>query len=338
MAFRFKLGEPFEEGIRRITVDQITRAQAQLEDRGDHAVAVHETRKGLKRLRALLRLIRPAIGEDAFRRENAQLRDIGLSLSGARDRHVLLETANKLEGAAGMGRKGLMGGLRDSIAAANGEGLPLSMKQAQGRLAEANDRLAELHIEGSGFDIVDAGLERSYGKARRAFAEAYDEPTDEAFHEWRKGAQAHWRQMTLLARAWPEYLGARASEARTLSQLLGDDHDLAMLVAFVHSEAAAGISGEHAALIEKAARQRQAELREAARPRGDRLFAEPPKRLRRSIGAYWLAAAALKEHELDDAAADRPLKRVRRQSAPRRRVAGAAKAGAKGQAKVEAKA
>ena len=334
MAFRFKLGEPFEEGIRRIIVDQITRAQAQLEDRGDHAVAVHETRKGLKRLRALLRLIRPAIGEDAFRRENAQLRDIGLSLSGARDRHVLLETANKLEGAAGMGRKGLMSGLRDSIAAANGEGLPLSMKQAQGRLAEANDRLAELPIEGSGFDIVGAGLERSYSKARRAFAEAYDEPTDEAFHEWRKGAQAHWRQMTLLARAWPEYLGARASEARTLSQLLGDDHDLAMLVAFVHSEAAAGISGEHAALIEKAARQRQAELREAARPRGARLFTEPPKRLRRSIGAYWQAAAALKEHELDEAAADdRPLKRVRRQSAPRRRVPGAAKAGARGQAK-----
>ena len=176
-----------------------------------------------------------------------------------------------------MGRKGLMGGLRACIAAANGEGLPLSMKEAQDRLAEANDRLAELRIEGSGFDIVGAGLERSYRKARRAFAQAYHQPTDEAFHEWRKGAQAHWRQMTLLARAWPEYLGARASEARTLSQLLGDDHDLAMLVAFVHSEAATTISGEHAALIEKAARQRQAELRAAARPRGDRLFAEPPE-------------------------------------------------------------
>ena len=338
MSFRFKLGEPFEEGVRRIVVDQIARAQAQLGDKGYHAVAVHETRKGLKRLRALLRLIRPAIGEDAFRRENTQLRDIGLSLSGARDRHVLLETANKLEGDAGMGRKGLIGGLRACIAAANGEGLPLSMQQAQDRLAEANDRLAALHIEGSGFDIVGAGLELSYRKARRAFAHAYDRPTDEAFHEWRKGAQAHWRQMTLLARAWPEYVGARASEARTLSQLLGDDHDLAMLVAFVHSEAATAISGEHSALIEKAARQRQAELREAARPRGDRLFAEPPKRLRRSVGAYWQAAAALKEHELDEATADGPVRRVRRESAPRRRLSGAAKPGAKGHPKAQAKA
>ncbi len=135
--------------------------------------------------------------------------------------------------------------------------------------------------------------------------------------------------MTLLARAWPEYLGARASEARTLSQLLGDDHDLAMLVAFVHSDAATTISGEHAALVEKAARQRQAELRACAKPRGERLFAEAPERLRRSIGVYWQAATALKEHELDEAGAETPAKRIRRQSAPRRRLAVATKTAAK---------
>ncbi len=115
MAFRFKLGEPFDEGCRRIAVDQIERAQSQLHDKGDQAIAVHETRKSLKRLRALLRLVRPAMGEAAFKQENAQLRDIGLSLSGERDRHVLLETVNKLEGSAGFGRRGLVGSLRECI-------------------------------------------------------------------------------------------------------------------------------------------------------------------------------------------------------------------------------
>ncbi len=333
MAFRFKLGEPFEEGVRRIAVEQIERAQNELQTKGDHAVAVHETRKALKRLRALLRLVRPAMGDDAFKQENAQLREIGLSLSGARDRHVLLETVNKLEGAAGLSRKGLVSGLRASIAAANGEGAPVTMKEAQGRLDEAKIRLTEVRLQGGGFDVVGAGLERSYRKACRTFRKAYNQPSDEGFHEWRKGAQAHWRQMTLLARAWPEYLGARASEARTLSQLLGDDHDLAMLVAFVHSDAATTISGEHAALIEKAARQRQAELRVRAKPRGDRLFAEVPKRLRRSIGIYWQAATALKEQELDEAGAETPAKRIRRQSAPRRRLAVATKTTPKAGAK-----
>jgi CHAD domain-containing protein len=325
MAFRFKLGEPFDEGCRRIAVDQIVRAQSQLHDKGDQAIAVHETRKSLKRLRALLRLVRPAMGEDAFKQENAQLRDIGLSLSGERDRHVLLETVNKLEGSAGFGRRGLVGSLRECIVAANGEGAPLSVRQSTSRIVDAKKRLAELHIHGSGFDVVGAGLERSYRRARRAFREAYDEKTDEAFHDWRKGTQAHWRQMTLLSRAWPDYLGARASEARNLSQILGDDHDLAMLVVFVHSDAAAGLSNEQAAIVEKAARQRQAELRETAKPRGERLFAGGPRTLRRSIDIYWQSAVALKEHELEEGAVP-AVKHIRRQSAPRRRAAAASKA------------
>ncbi|MDP1910297.1 MAG: CHAD domain-containing protein [Hyphomicrobium sp.] len=273
------------------------------------------------------------MGEAAFKRENAQLREIGLSLSGARDRHVLLETVNKLEGGAGLGRKGLIANVRACIAAANGDGPPPSMQQAQDRLADTQKRLAELPIEGSGFDVVAAGLERSYRKARRAFREAYDKPSDEAFHEWRKGAQAHWRQMTLLSRAWPEYLDARAGEARCLSQLIGDDHDLALLVAFVHSDVAAGLGNEQGAIVEKAARQRQAELREAARPRGERLFAEAPKRLRDSIGVYWRSAVGLKERELDEASVAETAKRVRRHSAPRRRTTATGKGAAKAQAK-----
>jgi CHAD domain-containing protein len=322
MAFRFKLGEPFDEGSRRIAVEQIERAQSSLHDkRGDQAIAVHETRKSLKRLRALLRLIRPAMGEQAFKAENSQLRDIGLSLSSARDRHVLLETVDKLERAARFGRKGLAETLRQTIAAANGEGTPLGTRQALVRLAEAKKGLGDLHISGTGFEVVAPGLERSYRRARRAFSAAYREPSDEAFHEWRKGAQAHWRQMTLLSRAWPDYLGARAAEARNLSQLLGDDHDLAVLIAFVHSDAGAALHGEQAALIERAARQRQDELRLTARPYGERLFIDTPKRLRRNIGVYWKAALDAKEHELD-AGGTRPVpptKRVRRQSAPRQR-------------------
>lgn len=300
MAFRFKLGEPFEEGCQRIAREQIERAQSQLREVGDQAIAVHETRKSLKRLRALLRLIRPAIGEDTFKQENDQLRQIGRSLSGARDRHVLIETVNKLEAASGLGRKGLADTLRKSLLAANGAGAPLdsaAMKQAQSRLTETKKRLARLRIAGSGFDIVGPGLEACYRKARRAFRTAYDEGTDEAFHEWRKGTQHQWRQMTLLSRAWPGYLGARASEARILSQALGDDHDLAMLVAFVRSDAAAGITAEQAGAIEKAVRQRQRTLRDMAKPRGARLFAEGARSLRRSIADYWQAAAALKEHE-----------------------------------------
>lgn len=297
MAFRFKLSEPFAEGCRRVAREQIERAQIQLKAGKDASVAVHETRKCMKRLRALLRLIRPAIGEQAFRSENAHLRDIGAMLSGTRDRHVLIETMSKLEAASG--HNGLGDGVRKLLMEQNGQQGDdvdaAAMKQALKELDEARKRLSRLRISGRGFDIVGAGLEASYRKARRAFREAYENSEDEAFHEWRKGAQQHWRHMVLLARAWPECLEARINEARDLSQLLGDDHDLAILAAFVGSERATAIPPKQVALIEKLARERQAELRKIARPIGDRLFAESAKALRRRMATYWEAAVTHKE-------------------------------------------
>lgn len=297
MAFRFKLSEPFDEGCRRVAREQFERAQSQLKTGADAAVAVHETRKCLKRLRALLRLIRPAIGDATFRSENAHLREIGVMLSGARDRHVLIETVTKLEAASG--HEGLADPVRKLLTEQNGvQGDDVdaaAMKQALKELDQAHKRFARLRIPGRGFVAVGGGLEASYRKARRAFRDAYETQTDDAFHEWRKGAQQHWRHMVLLSRAWTDCMDARIAEARQLSQLLGDDHDLAILAAFVRSERAAAIPEEQVALIENLARERQARLRALSRPVGDRLFAEGPKALRRRMAAYWEAAAAYKE-------------------------------------------
>ena len=308
MAFRLKLAEPFGDGCKRIAREQIDRAQAQLKDADDPPVAVHETRKSLKRLRALLRLIRPSIGDEVFRAENAQLREIARILSGARDRHVLLETIAKLEAGAGASRHTLARNVREVLNGANGGEGPVdvaAMRQAHSRLAEAKGRFARLRLAGGGFDLVGAGLERSYRQARRAFNAAYDELTDEAFHECRKSTQQHWRHMALLTRAWPACLGARISEARRLSQILGDDHDLAMLVAFVRSEAGARLGQERIAKVETLARQRQRELRALAKPAGARLFAEGAGALRRRIAVYWEAAVALREPDEDEGRKDK---------------------------------
>jgi CHAD domain-containing protein len=303
MAFRFRLAESFEEGCQRIAREQIDRAQAQLKGPDDPVVAVHETRKSLKRLRALLRLVRPAIGESVFQHENAHLRDIARILSSARDRQVLLETVAKLEAAESFPKKGLGQAVRSVLTATNGEQSPIfeaaALRQAQVRLADAKKRFARLRLSGHGFNAIGPGLEASYRRARRAFHAAYVARTDEAFHEWRKGAQQHWRHMLLLTRAWPASLAARASEARSLSQILGDDHDLALLIAFVRSDAGARL-GEDTAVIEKAARRRQQELRSIAHPMGLRLFAESPKALHRNIAAYWEAAVVLRGREPDE--------------------------------------
>src|SRR5208283_81768 len=69
--------EPLEEGLKRMALEQLDLAIGQLGGFDGGAAdedAVHETRKALKRLRALLRMLGTAVGNKAFERETAQLR------------------------------------------------------------------------------------------------------------------------------------------------------------------------------------------------------------------------------------------------------------------------
>ncbi|NIS31707.1 MAG: CHAD domain-containing protein, partial [Actinobacteria bacterium] len=53
---------------------------------------IHDARKKLKRLRALLRLVRDDIGDSAYHNENVVLRDTARTLAGMRDAGVLRTT------------------------------------------------------------------------------------------------------------------------------------------------------------------------------------------------------------------------------------------------------
>jgi CHAD domain-containing protein len=313
MAFRFRLNEPIQKGFRRIGIEQLDRAERQLVIDGNPEKAVHETRKCLKRARALLRLVHPGLGDARFRTENARLRDIAALLAPARDSHILAETIAKLESAPG--RSGnpahaALAALR-RIVQEDAQGVDrtpdASIAEALRKLGAAKKRLRRLDLHPATFAMLERGLEQSYRCARRAFRKAYSKGTDEAFHEWRKTVQQHWRHMALLSHAWPDLLGARVAAARTLSQILGDDHDLALLTAFAASLPPSRLPRSHAREIARLARVRQGELRKLAAPRGERLFVEGARGHSRRIGEMWRAAEEIGESEDEAETVHAPL-------------------------------
>src|SRR4051812_44625789 len=85
MSYRFELREEVGSSFTRIATEQIDRVLRDLKPSKDANLAVHEGRKSLKRLRALLRLVRPGIGDATFKAENARFRDIGALFSADRD-------------------------------------------------------------------------------------------------------------------------------------------------------------------------------------------------------------------------------------------------------------
>lgn len=308
MAFRFKLDEPIQKGFRRIGSEQIDRALAELGAGSDLAREIHEARKCLKRVRALLRLGRAGLGNEVFRAENRCFGDIARRLGPARDDHVIRETLLKLEAAqeddAG---RGALRRLSVAILSESSDGAgvdPETLAGAKTDLIAARERFRRLEIKPATRATLIVGVEQGYRQGRKAMGLAYDTADDEAFHAWRKGVQAHWRHMVLLSRLWPEMVDARAAAARELSQILGDDHDLSLVRIRIDAlgkdiPTPSDVRSQVLALVAG----RQDVLRRLAKPRGALLYAASPK-----IHGRWLAA--LWEAQADKAEADKAAEKA----------------------------
>src|SRR5918999_3919048 len=97
--YRLGEGEAVPEGVARIARGRIDHALDELCGKSDSSPeeAVHEARKDMKKLRALLRLVRGEVGDKTYRRESDAFRDAGRELAGVRDADVMLATLAGLE-------------------------------------------------------------------------------------------------------------------------------------------------------------------------------------------------------------------------------------------------
>jgi CHAD domain-containing protein len=284
-AYRLKAGEPLPEGIVLVAHGRIDHAIAELRGKTDSSAeeAVHEARKDLKKLRALLRLTRGELGDATFRREDACFRDAGRELAGVRDNDVMLDTLSSLDLPAGMERE-----LRKTIQAhrtnADGDGRRTAAAGVVAMLREARGRVDEWPLERDSFDALSEGLERTYRRGRRDFRAARADPSVEALHEWRKRVKELWYHHTLLRALWPPVMEALGDEAHQLANRLGDDHDLAMLAAWASEHADAEPE------FFEAVELRRSELQGEAMALGERLYADKPSAYRRRLRRLWKAS------------------------------------------------
>jgi CHAD domain-containing protein len=295
MSYRLRARETVEHGLRRIASKEITKAITEVDDRcvGPHAT-VHQARKRCKKLRALLRLVRPALaGGGTFELENAWYRDTGREIATVRDAQTRVETLEALlsrygplvaDEVFGRVRSGLVARREDLLADATV--FERCLEEVRERLEVGRRRVDGWELECEGFDALAGGLERSYGQARAALERAYGDPCALNFHTWRKRVKDHRYHVRLLRDVWQRPMHARELELHALSDLLGEDHDLVVLEDFLseHPDAVGGAAIVR--VLQALVLGRRAELRAAARPLGARLFAEKSKRLVARFGAW----------------------------------------------------
>jgi len=295
MAYRLKLKEPLAKGVRRIAGEQLGNAAARLEGGSNPETSVHEARKSLKRTRALLRLIRPGLGETNFRKANARLRDIARGLSAARDHDVvrgLLKALEEGKPSVAKAARHLLAVLDATPGAANRSGAPQrNVAEALSEISAMRRELGDIALHPANFDTIVAGLTKSHRAGRKALALALANPEDaEALHDLRKAAQAYWRQMILIQQAWPEACLARAAAAKLVADLLGQDHDVALLDAMLAGPEGQSLPAGERRALERHCSKRHSELRSQAMPKAQLLFVEKSDQLGARMRALWDAA------------------------------------------------
>jgi hypothetical protein len=198
-ARRFGLmsGEPAASGYRRIALAQLDLAIEHL--RGESSVApeeaVHETRKALKRVRALMRLLEGELGTKRADRERAVLRDAAARLAGARDAEVMVSTLDALverhPRKLGRRHRGVME-LRADLerermrASARTLGDVVTRERVAQELADARARVAKWRLpkKRSAAELTGPGLEHIYRTGRRRAGRGRAGPG--VLHRWRK--------------------------------------------------------------------------------------------------------------------------------------------------------
>jgi len=292
-AYRFKRDEDLAHGVRRIALGRVEKALRQLapEQDGHSASAVHDARKELKKLRALLRLVREELGEESYREENDRYRDIAREMAASRDAEAKLEALSALEEHFGRdflasASRGWREALRRELQQLPQRSTPRSSQpiaRAVSELTKGPASIADWSIGEDSRTLVETGLRWSYGRGRRALRGVLEDPSTENVHTWRKRTKDLWYQLRIIQDAWPPVIRESAAQADELADLLGEHHDLTMLAEDLTERPEVSDRRTLTALIH----QREAEHLEQALMLGQRIYAEKPGPFARRHQSYW---------------------------------------------------
>jgi CHAD domain-containing protein len=281
MPFHFKKAEAPARAVRRACRAHIGAALARLR-KSRHPAAVHGARKEIKKLRAILQLVRGKTGRGA-----KALRRAARRLAAARDARATLKAFEKLPAAPERFPEihaALQKNCRRETRRFRDKD---SVARAQRILRKAGRCINNLKIKGAGWAAVEAGLRRTYRRGRQAGNLAGREPSPENLHAWRKQVKNLWCHLRLLCPEWPPAVRAMTGQIEQLGDQLGDDHDLFLLQQFV-TDHCDGKIAEAKALNQLIASRRK-KLRASALKLGDRLYARTPAAVCAQLQNAWNA-------------------------------------------------
>jgi CHAD domain-containing protein len=124
-----------------------------------------------------------------------------------------------------------------------------------------------------------------YKRGRRLAVAVEADATTEALHAWRRHAQRYWHVLEMFEVVNPARLAPIIGDARRLSDLLGEDHDLAMLAERLRSPR--GRPQTRDVVLLRAIDERRARLGRRASKVGSKVYADRARDVERRLQTDW---------------------------------------------------
>lgn len=241
MSFCIKTGESADQALHRLLNERTQRARKKLrEPLGDSAI--HEVRRELKRVRAVLDLAQVHLRPKDHRRWRRQLHRCSLELAGARDARARVQSLSLISAVdrAGIANRfwlGLTRRLRKESATLTRS---LNRRHRPWRLRRWLKELAEefrsKRWKVPGWPALGQGIRETYRRGRRCLRLVQAKPSARNQHRWRRCTKELGYQLALLQPKDSTSLAGWAHGLERLGDHLGEDHDLFLLREFVRSE------------------------------------------------------------------------------------------------------
>lgn len=303
-------GEPACAGVARVLDTLFQHAISRLAHSSrDRAEDIHTARTTIKRVRAILRLIQPAIGAATFQKENQRLQETARLLAPMRDAAIGLHTLRRLAGATKRKKERMQvfvvhDHFAKQVSMPHGVTQESVMRATVRALEAHRRRLRKLRIISADWCAMGMGLEKVYRACRRRMQRAFAEGDDDSFHRWRIRLKNLDYELQFLEPIWPRRMHPMMARLKKLEAKLGDDHDLAVLKAALQ-ETPDRFGG--APVVERVLdqlNQRSQKRRRAFRPLADKILDEKPGRFARHLHRH-MAKWQKTEGPLNGASAQR---------------------------------
>lgn len=287
--FRIRRHRPLRKTLRKVFAELVSRVEKELAVSPLPPNAVHEARKSVKRLRALVSLVAHDLGKEAKVFDRC-LRDVNRVLSDVRDATVALTTLDALAIAADQG-------LANDFAAARAA-LDRRLAAVHEHAFDVDrDVLVPLKVlrrqwqrhewSSDEWGILEPNLRMTYREGRRMLREIDAGAPAERLHDLRKLVKRTQYHAEFLMPIGAPRMQTEHDEWEQLADHLGHHHDLWVLEQLLRTTTTRDLTRVSRSLILGEIRHRVRQTEEQIHQWAPLLYAERPRAFSARWHAYW---------------------------------------------------